>query len=455
LKPIKKVQVPPLSIRFEELDESAVLTGVVVSQHTSAKYPYYPYYFIDCGIYRICSSKYLKEVEDAEEINEFSMKGKVKRVQGRLVVPSRQKLKLGEVIETRVRNIKRSNALLELGFHRSKLLKRSSSRRMKFQHDLEELKAGDAVNGRIVQLYKGGALIDVGAFRRTKNARGEVVQKPVAAWLMRDHFAENVGSEADPVRSSSIQSVLKLNDELIDCLRVWQALPASGRLRVTMREVDNEQDVIESKQKWIRERNARLRKRPIASFNIGDEVEGVIAPNGIYSYGVQVNIGARNPALLHVNQMPQWMWGETWKQELNEDEKLYLKVFEVDSKRGRIQVELIGSQKQLETQLLELVQTDSARLRRNTSKRMVNMSTTIEQLVIKNMNDEMRSNLLELRNSSEFAATARYLPTENTTVPNIAKSDGQVEPKDEEESEDEVDDEEDPFDDDYFEDKYG
>ncbi|KAA8492455.1 hypothetical protein FVE85_7962 [Porphyridium purpureum] len=310
-------------------------------------------------------------------------------------------------------------------------------------------------NARILQFVNAGILVDAGAFVLDKRGR----KVPIPAILFRNELPPDVATPKDLVRKSSVTRVLEQGEEIRVYVR--KVMVNNRRLRVSMMPQDPE---ILSSESELRKRlsKRKLKRIPVRLLHEGAELWGKIASGAgtIKSFGTFVDIGARRNALLHVNDMPKFLWGETWKNELTAGSVVHVKILKVDQDARQVQVALLATQSRLEAYFLREARSKSSPrvstfVRKSDEDALYEvLSDAVKERALNFMPAELRAELKELQTSPTFVATRRDVPISMKKV-NGAEP-GPARPAEPEQAEeDEQLEEEDEFDDKYFEDKYG
>jgi len=145
---------------------------------------------------------------------------------------------------------------------------------------LEELKPGDELTGFVATRATCGIFVDAGVWRRG----------PGGSWRPTDGLL--------PVDQQGAMSMPKPGDAVT--VRVLEPVLASGNLLLTAREGPIEELVDEL---HARRRLAKARQRRKSSVNLaaGSQREGQVVR--VESYGLLVNIGAKQPGLVHISNL--------------------------------------------------------------------------------------------------------------------------------------------------------
>lgn len=363
---------------LEELNVGDILSGVVV-RNKKGKWA-----FLDCNVVR----RGKKGVDTKVDALLRPSRGVVENVGTKLVVE--------------VKKPQPSSGRLEVA-----RWKKVDAYQRRVEKSLESLSVGEELRGDVVHIYAGGALLDVGVDREGKNGK----RSSMVALLRRSDFHPDWLSDADLVLKAGAR-VIRVGGSIPVYVR--QVLVKNGHLRV-MGEPKSLEAVQEEDRNWLRIKRAEKKKKAAEVPDVDSQRRGVVRK--VLKYGVLVDIGTSNLALLHWKEMGEDVKYK-WRDLLLEGTKVTVKVQEVINGEN-IRVRLITDQ-----------------------------SKAVKSPALSRSSDKSPG-----LNSEK----SPYGPLQKYGAENSAQE-GDDDDDDEDEDHDEDDDDpfdDDPFDDAYFDEKYG
>ncbi len=196
-----------------------------------------------------------------------------------------ENVEVGEEYEVLLESVSNQGGMLQISHEKGREIRA-------WEHIIESKEEGDIVEGKVVRQVKGGLLVDIGGITVFLPASQVDIRKVPDIGVF-------IGEEVKC-------KILKIDDERMN--------------------------IIVSRRRLIEEKRERQKKKLLEEIEPGQVREGVV--KNIVDFGVFVELGGVD-GLLHITDM-SWGRVENPRDEVELDEKITVKVLDVDEERERI-----------------------------------------------------------------------------------------------------------------------
>ncbi len=194
-------------------------------------------------------------------------------------------VQVGDVYEVLLESVEESGGMLQISHEKGRQIRA-------WEKIIDEKEEGDIVEGKVVRQVKGGLLVDIGGITVFLPASQVDIRKVPDIGVF-------IGEEVKC-------KILKIDEERMN--------------------------IIVSRRRLIEEKRERQKKKLLEEIEAGQVREGVV--KNIVDFGVFVELGGVD-GLLHITDM-SWGRVEDPREKVELDEKITVKVLDVDKERERI-----------------------------------------------------------------------------------------------------------------------